>query len=425
MPNRNRSRSQIIQGIVAQRAEAARGTNRRLLAAGNEKLGSSIRSFSLPHGSEASCPGLTPTCKKLCYVSRYTRRFNLDYKHNLVQAEKADFVTRLSREAALVRTVRVHVSGDFYSAAYVNKWIAVATRTPGTTFYAYTRSWRGRNLPLLEALITLSKLPNFILNISTDRDTGIPSWLYGAFGGHKRITYMAVNDADLPSSVAGAGGSVIVPKVNIVFRVKRNTVRAKQGGSTVCPVENGLTNPVTCETCRLCFKPKDAAAPAIQPVCSQPSQAEFPAGASEGNEMLDLYDAGHYDILLGITESPNCLRPPYHMLESEQRRRVVRSFELRNRNLRPYQRQAIVHLNGDPDDNRPENLATVIPSRNPGQQFIWPQPPAYTPDEMDRAYREALAMDIRRYLQIQDAQREHEAELQRLEDLRDYNASRL
>lgn len=265
MPNRNRSRSQIIQGIVAQRAEAARGTNRRLLAAGNEKLGSSIRSFSLPHGSEKSCPGLTPTCQKLCYVSRYTRRFNLDYKHNLVAAEKPDFVAKMSRESALVRTVRVHVSGDFYSAAYVNKWIQIANRTPHTLFYAYTRSWRGRNLPLLESLIQLSKLPNFILNISTDRDTGIPSWLYGAFGGPKRITYMAVNDQDIPQQ---PGGSVIVPKVNIVFRVKRNTILGKQGGSTVCPVENGIQNPVTCESCRLCFREKTpAAAAAIQPVC--------------------------------------------------------------------------------------------------------------------------------------------------------------
>jgi hypothetical protein len=250
----------------------------------------------------------------------------------------------------------VHVSGDFYSAAYVNKWIAIATRTPGTTFYAYTRSWRGRNLPLLEALITLSKLPNFVLNISTDRDTGIPSWLYGAFGGHKRITYMAVNDADLPSSVAG-GGSVIVPKVNIVFRVKRNTVRAKQGGSTVCPVENGLTNPVTCETCRLCFKPKDQ--PAIQPVYVDHDRAR---AASLRRAIVEQYN-----------------NPEHNRIE-----------------LRPYQRQAVVHLNGDPNDNRPENLATMIPSRNPGQQFIWPQPAATTPEQMDVEHRAAIAEDGRR-----------------------------
>jgi hypothetical protein len=115
-------------------------------------------------------------------------------------------------------------------------------------------------------------------------------------------------------------------------------------------VENGIVNPVTCESCRLCFKGKDQ--PAIQPV--------------------------YVD----------------HDLET------IRAAELarrrRDRNLRPYQRQAIVHLNGDPDDNRPENLATVIPSRNPGQQFIWPQPAATTPEQMDVEHRAAIAEDGRR-----------------------------
>ena len=253
MPNRTRSGSQAPAA-----AAAAPAAPKKLLAAGNDKLGSSIKSFSLPHGDEANCPGLTPTCRKLCYVSRYTRRFNLDYKRNRIAADKADFVTKMSKEAALVRTVRVHVSGDFYNAAYVNKWIQIADKTPGTLFYAYTRSWRGRDLKMLEALVALSKRPNFILNISTDKDTGIPGWLFGAFGGSKRITYMAVNDQDTPHKFTGVSDTGQPARVNIVFRVKRTSKILRIGGSQVCPVEfgGGFGAAVTCEYCKLCFKPK-------------------------------------------------------------------------------------------------------------------------------------------------------------------------
>ena len=38
--------------------------------------------------------------------------------------------------------VRIHVSGDFNSAEYVRKWVAIARACPTTRFYAYTRSWR-------------------------------------------------------------------------------------------------------------------------------------------------------------------------------------------------------------------------------------------------------------------------------------------
>ena len=224
-----------------------------LLSAGNTKLGPSIRSFSLPHGTDRDCPGRTAVCTRLCYVSRYTQRFALSYQGNRDQADRADFVQRMTAEARLYRTVRVHTAGDFYSAEYVRKWIQIARGSPHTLFYAYTRSWRGGDSRLLEALVELSRLPNTVVNISTDRDTGIPGWLHQAFGGWRRLVYMAVDDQDIPRDLQGQP-----ERVQIVFRVKRSTVRAKQGGSTVCPAENGISdNSVTCERCRLCFRGKD------------------------------------------------------------------------------------------------------------------------------------------------------------------------
>ena len=223
-----------------------------LLSRGNDKLGASISSFSLPHGTDKDCPGRTAACTKLCYVTRYTNRFRISYDANRTSSELPDFVSKMSREARLARVVRVHVSGDFYSADYVRKWIQIARQTHGTLFYAYTRSWRGGDVKMLEALIELSRLPNFVLNISTDRDTGIPAWLHGAFGGWGKLVYMAQDDHDIPRDLSGQP-----ERVAIVFRVKRTTRMAKMAGSTVCPVEMGVANEVTCELCRLCFRAKD------------------------------------------------------------------------------------------------------------------------------------------------------------------------
>jgi len=39
-----------------------------------------------------------------------------------------------------VTHIRIHDSGDFYSIAYLNKWISIATQNKDVIFYAYTKS---------------------------------------------------------------------------------------------------------------------------------------------------------------------------------------------------------------------------------------------------------------------------------------------
>jgi hypothetical protein len=48
-------------------------------------------------------------------------------------------VNELKRKKKSV--IRIHESGDFYSVAYFKKWIEIAKKLPGKTFYAYTKSW--------------------------------------------------------------------------------------------------------------------------------------------------------------------------------------------------------------------------------------------------------------------------------------------
>jgi hypothetical protein len=58
-----------------------------------------------------------------------------------------------------VKTFRLHVSGDFYSATYTRKWLDIIKVFPGVQFYAYTRSFRVETIrPALEELRALQNM---------------------------------------------------------------------------------------------------------------------------------------------------------------------------------------------------------------------------------------------------------------------------
>ena len=126
---------------------------------GNAKL-KRTATFSLPAGW--TCPGalsclarVDPESGKLtdgplqtyrCFAAsmearlpsvRTSRWSNFD---QLVAAKSTDAMASLilaSLPAASL--VRIHVSGDFYSSAYLQAWVEVAKSRPLTTFYAYTK----------------------------------------------------------------------------------------------------------------------------------------------------------------------------------------------------------------------------------------------------------------------------------------------
>lgn len=212
---------------------------RLLLARGNTKLGENIYSFSLP--AIDTCPGRSKLCEKACYATRGHIRLVAatgSYERKLERTKQKSFVRDMTDEIRLrgVRVVRIHVSGDFYSAAYIEKWIQIAEASRSVKFFVYTRSWR---LPKLrKALDRLSKLSNFRLWYSCDKETGLPSKLTK----RTRIAYMAVDDNDTPEAPP-----------DLVFRVKRMTVKKRSSGALVCPTENGTKAEVTCQKCGLCW----------------------------------------------------------------------------------------------------------------------------------------------------------------------------
>lgn len=125
---------------------------------GNKKLVNNENThfiiWNLP--AEKTCPFRTPHCSKCCYAKRderypHPREFR---KRNYAETKKASFVEDMiftiekevdvNREEGIKHTiVRIHESGDFYNAEYVDKWLEIAkhfSEHKDVVFMAYTKS---------------------------------------------------------------------------------------------------------------------------------------------------------------------------------------------------------------------------------------------------------------------------------------------
>jgi hypothetical protein len=160
---------------------------------------------------------------------------------NLAFSRADDFVARITAEVHRrgVHTLRIHVSGDFYDARYVEKWSAIARRCPRTIFYGYTRSWRVSSL--LPALVALADRPNVRLWFSCDAETGLPLDLPLGV----RVAYLQTDRHEEPTG-------------DLIFRVRplRKLASPHPTVPIVCPSEVTAPRPigVTCTSCRLCHR---------------------------------------------------------------------------------------------------------------------------------------------------------------------------
>lgn len=85
------------------------------------------------------CPG--------CYALKAQVRFpdvvvpyrEARYQASLANTFVTDIVNELTAYRRSARTVRIHESGEFYSQAYVDKWLSIAKQLPSFTFYAFTK----------------------------------------------------------------------------------------------------------------------------------------------------------------------------------------------------------------------------------------------------------------------------------------------
>lgn len=224
----------------------------RLLAGPhNSRLGPAIHAYNLPAEPDV-CVGSTPACEASCYAKGFL--FGLQkgrHRHNLAQSLLPSFVGAMIAEVrrGMIQVVRVHTSGDFYDPAYARKWTAVARACAGTTFFAYTRSWRRPDI--LAELAVLSGLPNVSLWFSTDRDSGpapsVPRVRRAYLLGHGEAEDGVPADSDLVFRVP-------LPRRPGHLNAYAGAAK-RSNGVLVCPKEQGVARRVemTCSSCRICF----------------------------------------------------------------------------------------------------------------------------------------------------------------------------
>jgi hypothetical protein len=234
-----------------------------LLLQGNEKLGENIYVWNIPAGP-LTCPGLTGLCggpDGECYALRGHHNWPSTRGRHIscyLLSTRPDWVDRMTSELAWrdIRRVRLHGSGDVYSAAYAEKLIAVADRAPTVKFFLYTRSWRVAGI--LPSLVELSRRPNVALWFSADRDAPSPPYVPGV-----RVAFLATSRDDEKL--------VSRRRHDLVFRTDRHRklslelgplteIQTPDGPVPVCPHEH-MTKEMfpafdraqpTCTSCRWC-----------------------------------------------------------------------------------------------------------------------------------------------------------------------------
>ena len=210
-----------------------------LLQHGNSKLGRAIHVWSIP--AVDTCPGSTAVCRKLCYATRHRFRFESVRRRlawNRRQCVRSDFVERMIAEirSSGVLVLRIHVAGDFYSAGYVRKWIAIIKASPRVRFYGYTRSWQIASIA--PALAELSRLGAMRLWYSIDAETGVPP----VVPPNVRLAFLQTTPTSPPT------------EAELVFRPQ--SLRTLPELPAVCDHETpaGKQLGVTCGSCGRCFR---------------------------------------------------------------------------------------------------------------------------------------------------------------------------
>jgi len=107
-----------------------------------------VMNFSLPAyktiTGKTVCP-FAKDCIKYCYAQKGNYKYpsvikGLNNRYELSKTD--DFVPKMNATIILERPthVRIHDSGDFYSIAYLKKWVTIANDNKEVIFYAYTKS---------------------------------------------------------------------------------------------------------------------------------------------------------------------------------------------------------------------------------------------------------------------------------------------
>jgi hypothetical protein len=148
-------------------------------------LGLRVFNFGIPAYKSASgkttCP-FAGDCVKFCYAKKGAYIWSnvkpaFEKRYELTRSD--EFVGKMSDELLKKRPdyVRVHDSGDYYSKAYLQKWIDIANLFPEIKFYSYTNSvamLKDAELPSnFDIIFSDSGKQKALIDIISDRHTKI------------------------------------------------------------------------------------------------------------------------------------------------------------------------------------------------------------------------------------------------------------
>ena len=168
---------------------------RGMLGTVERKVGNARRVAAWNIAREASCwlrqadgvPIAAPSCCKGCFVTNIEQcspAYAACSREHAEIAEREDFrrlmlgaicckASTRSAGGEGLELMRLHSSGELYSARHIEDWIHVAAeayRLLGVRCVAYSRAWTKPEL--VPALARLAATPGFTLILSTDADTG-------------------------------------------------------------------------------------------------------------------------------------------------------------------------------------------------------------------------------------------------------------
>jgi len=166
----------------------------------SKSLGLRVFNFGIPAYKSASgkltCP-FADACVKFCYAKKGAYIWSnvqpaFEKRYQLSKTD--DFVNKMNDEIAKKKPdyVRVHDSGDYYSRAYLDKWLAVAIHNPSVRFYSYTncvKMLKSVTLPAnYDVIFSDSGKQKHLINEKKDRHTKI-------FHSHNDLVSAGYTDA--------------------------------------------------------------------------------------------------------------------------------------------------------------------------------------------------------------------------------------
>jgi hypothetical protein len=151
----------------------------------SKHFGVKLMNFGIPAYKSASgkltCP-MADECIKFCYAKKGAYIWSnvqpaFEKRYELSKTDK--FIESMNDEIRRKKPdfVRVHDSGDYYSRAYLNKWIQIAIHNPNVKFYSYTNMiqlTKEVQLPdNYDIIYSDSGKQKHLINETTDRHTRI------------------------------------------------------------------------------------------------------------------------------------------------------------------------------------------------------------------------------------------------------------